>query len=1118
MSRFQSVNSFNGVGEIEIANQSVSELECEENMNTKILAGGDAIRDGLRKAPLIFALLLVISLVIPVSAAPALDGEGTMSVQPTNVAYGSAGNTFTFTFTANIGDFGPGSQVALIIPGGWTVPTTAAGPGQVTVHSGTCTLSGSPPFGITDSTIFVDMSSCTTGQFFTVTYAGATAPGVAGSPHTFLTQTDIGPGGQGLVDITAGSPAVTVDPAVLTVSATGLTPQNKVYDGTVNAALDIGSPTLVGVLGTDTVTLNTAGATGIFADKHVGTGKAVTITGLTLSGASAGNYTLTQPTRLANITKKPISITAVTDTRIYDGTTNSSGVPSLNTPLASGDSVTWSQTFNNRNVGTGKIITPSGAVSDGNSGLNYSYTFIPVSNGVINIRAITITAVMASKPYDGNTSSSATPILTGGTSLGTGDTGSWTQTYDTKEVGTGKTLTPAGTVTDGNGGLNYSYNFVPVTTGAIIARPITVTAIAKSKTYGAADPALTYTVSPALLTGDNLSGSLTRAPGNDVGTYAITLGTLGHPNYAITYIGADLTVTKAMLTVTANNQTINIGEPDPGFSFGYSGFMYSETLIVIDTAPTCGVTGDHTAPGKYPITCANGVDNNYDFSYVNGTLTVTAIPTLVSPSVDEHLLGNSPVTFDWADIPTAANYTIQVGYNNGFTTLLINKVVTAPASFYRANLPANKALFWRVRSFGSYGTSPWATYRGFVTANPPSVPVLSTPALNGLVTAYTPTLNWNDSVLPKASVAFGRYRVQTATDATFTTNLKEYTTSETLITDSSIVITPALDPNARYFWRVRSENSLNQYSAWSTVRYFRTALLPVTLGALPASDHPLSLRPTFTWMDPNSTAPLATSYSIQVASNSAFTTIVHTGTATSSSYTPTVNLPPGKLLYWRVHANGANGPSLWASRSFTSPTPPSVPALLFPTNNSLNTNHTPILKWSVVTVTPTTTFDHYQVQVDDDPLFGTPIVNDVSFILPDQNQLTIPSLPHNTRFYWRVLAFNTLGQYNTSIVRSFRMIIDTPLLLSPANMDLVGTLRPIFDWNDASGPGTIKNYAIQVSTGPGFGTLVVNANTIYSTYTMNKDLLPGKTYYWRVKVNGDNGPSAWSLVFSFTTP
>ena len=145
--------------------------------------------------------LLVTTALAPAVAAPAADGEGMMSVSPASVIYGSTGNTFTFTFTANIGDFGSGSQVALTIPDGWTAPTTSAGAGQITVDSGSATLSGSPPFAVAGSNVFVDIASCTAGQSFTVTYAGVTAPAVAGSPYTFIAQTDIGPGGQGLVSV-----------------------------------------------------------------------------------------------------------------------------------------------------------------------------------------------------------------------------------------------------------------------------------------------------------------------------------------------------------------------------------------------------------------------------------------------------------------------------------------------------------------------------------------------------------------------------------------------------------------------------------------------------------------------------------------------------------------------------------------------------------------------------------------------------------------------------------------------------------------------------------------------------------------------------------------------------
>jgi len=88
--------------------------------------------------------------------------------------------------------------------------------------------------------------------------------------------------------------------AVLTVS--GITADNKVHDGNTTATLNTGSASLVGVVGSDNVTLNTGSAAGAFVDANVGTGKTVTVSGLTISGDDVGNYSLTQPTTTANIT------------------------------------------------------------------------------------------------------------------------------------------------------------------------------------------------------------------------------------------------------------------------------------------------------------------------------------------------------------------------------------------------------------------------------------------------------------------------------------------------------------------------------------------------------------------------------------------------------------------------------------------------------------------------------------------------------------------------------------------------------------------------------------------------------------------------------------------------
>src|SRR6185437_8060937 len=91
-----------------------------------------------------------------------------------------------------------------------------------------------------------------------------------------------------------GSTQQQITAKALTVS--GITANNKTYDATTAAQLNTGSAALVGVVGTDNVVLNTGGALGTFSDKNVANNKTVQVSGLTISGTAAGNYSLTQPT------------------------------------------------------------------------------------------------------------------------------------------------------------------------------------------------------------------------------------------------------------------------------------------------------------------------------------------------------------------------------------------------------------------------------------------------------------------------------------------------------------------------------------------------------------------------------------------------------------------------------------------------------------------------------------------------------------------------------------------------------------------------------------------------------------------------------------------------------
>jgi hypothetical protein len=371
-----------------------------------------------------------------------------------------AGITLTPSGSVNDGNGGNNYAVSFVPVSGGTItarPITVTGVSDTKFYNGTVGSSLVPT--ITGGSLAAGDSAVWTQNFETadagtnksIIPSGSANDGNGGNNYTVS-----------LVNATNGS----ITPKALTVS--GITAANKVYDGNTSATLDVAGASMSGVISGDSVSLDASGAAGVFSDKKAGTNKTITISGMTLSGSDAGNYSLNSVTPTsAQITARPITVSAAANSKTYDGSTSSAGSPTITGgSLVSGDSASWSQTFSNKNAGTGKTLIPAGSVSDGNNGQNYNVSFVSASSGTITARPITVTAAASSKLYDGSTSSAGSPTITGG-SLVAGDSAVWTQTFAAGGAGTNKVLIPAGSVNDGNSGNNYAVTLVNATTGVI---------------------------------------------------------------------------------------------------------------------------------------------------------------------------------------------------------------------------------------------------------------------------------------------------------------------------------------------------------------------------------------------------------------------------------------------------------------------------------------------------------------------------------------------------------------------------------------------------------------------------------------------------------------------------
>jgi hypothetical protein len=224
-------------------------------------------------------------------------------------------------------------------------------------------------------------------------------------------------------------------------------------------------------------------------------------------------------------------------------------------------------------------------------------------------------------------------------------------------AGSTVTITGAGTVTvRASQAGNDNWNAAPdVDQSFSVAQvPLTATADNQTRAYGALNPPLTVTYT-GFVNGDTatvLTGSpelTTLAETNSpLGDYPIeiALGTLSSDNYTFSLTNGTLTVTPAILSVSADDKTRAYGEANPELTYSYSGLVNGQDTSILSGTPEISTTADAASPAAtYPITVTQGklsvADTNYSLAFVPGTLTVTPIALTVTADPQTKIYGES---------------------------------------------------------------------------------------------------------------------------------------------------------------------------------------------------------------------------------------------------------------------------------------------------------------------------------------------------------------------------------------------------------------------------------------------------------------------------------------------
>jgi trimeric autotransporter adhesin len=457
-----------------------------------------------------------------------------------------------------------------------------------------------------------------------------------------------------------------VTPRQLTATGYGgVTAVDREYDGTTTVQLSGtlgGSGTLAGVISGDVVTLGTlAGGlgSGQMTDKNAGQNKAVTLSGLFLAGADAGNYVLTGLAGLTvNVAKRTVTVAGLSAVdRVYDGTNLvaiNTGGGSLTGALAGDDlqllSTGATATMADRNAGQGKVVNIAGLTMGGADAGNYQASSSTTVTVNITPRTLNAAIAGADKVYDGTTAAAVnfSDDRISGDVLTLSSTGA---TFASANAGSGIGLTVSGIQLAGADAGNYVLGSSLLSGSASIQRRnLVVTANSLAKVYGDTYgfSGNEYSVGAGnLVTGETL-GQLALASGGAgalaaVGSspYAITAGAFSGgsanlANYNLSLVDGALTVTPRTVNVATVSVARFANEPNPTtWSFGVAGggLIGSDRITAVNQAAPAGSTG---APGGSVFTLlpsgvsfSAGVDpRNYAVRFSPGLLVVLPPPPL----------------------------------------------------------------------------------------------------------------------------------------------------------------------------------------------------------------------------------------------------------------------------------------------------------------------------------------------------------------------------------------------------------------------------------------------------------------------------------------------------------
>lgn len=480
-----------------------------------------------------------------------------------------------------------------------------------------------------------------------------------------------------------------------------------------------------------------------------------------------------------------------------------------------------------------------------------------------------------------------------------------------------------------------------------------------------------------------------------------------------------------------------------------------------------------------------------------------APPVLINPPKQE-LCVRMETEFRWSDI-MADSYELTLYADSAGTDTLFQKAGITDTTYIVELESYNYDYYWTVTGLFGNCRSDLPESETFRTYREPAVNIKPENGAKNIAvrkdSAFEVYFEWSHIDTNTVADAF---TIQISDTNNFSNIVID---TNFIVEERNIILELPGDYNVEYFWRIK-QNFSGCVTDWSDYTSFKTQYEPIELVYPLDSATCVDIMNEFMWNEVDD----ATTYTIQVSDSSDFMSDTLYSISNVDSLHYKIDLYQNmQMFFWRVRAEDDNNIGLW-SDTYSFMTNQSAPNTIYPADSAEGVDKKTTFRWQDKGPDA-----QYDVIIAEDKLFENVIIDTMGLAAPEL-EFELPE--YNMNYYWRVRVsfsdsiYQCVSKWSKDFM--FRTLLQSPMLIAPADSSENINLTPDFEWTEVE---TAKYYEIAFAKDSIMEFLILFRDSIPTTEIRigNFKFEENTTYYWTVRSVNDAGKSLWAEPFMFTT-